>query len=286
MRLVFAKEASEGPNAQDRAERLMAPPPRGRDCSPSAEKYVHMVSAMEVREGPIIHLSSVFMTNGRADTPAHSVLGSCRFRVPAFDQRQHDLCGYCHLYMINMTWISNLEVYFQRWCWRLAYAFCYVGRLVFVARGRPLSQEKPLDKLCCCLSAETRPHDVGHGSTRGSDHSRWDWASHGGESPPLRGHHGTSSNTQCAFRQLWKKYGGVFIKLMCIELAMEAREGPDPEDKAEFHMAATGHLFEDLMATCHPPSIPDEVACKPSHTSGPSDSFGGNMMSTSPAVCT
>ena len=69
-----------------------------------------MVLAMEAREGPIIHLSSVFMTNGRADTPSHSVLESCRFRVPAFDQRQHDLCGYCHLYMINMTWISNLEV--------------------------------------------------------------------------------------------------------------------------------------------------------------------------------
>ena len=61
---------------------------------------------------------------------------------------------------------------------------------------------------------------------------------------------------------------------MCIVLAMEAREGPDPEDKAEFLMAATGHLLEDLMATYHPPGIPDEVACKPSHTSGPYDSFG------------
>ena len=56
---------------------------------------------------------------------------------------------------------------------------------------------------------------------------------------------------------------------MRIVLAMEAREGPDPEDKAEFLMAATGHLLEDLMATYHPPGIPDEVACKPSHTSGP-----------------
>ena len=55
---------------------------------------------------------------------------------------------------------------------------------------------------------------------------------------------------------------------MCIELAMEAREGPDPEDKAEFHMAATGHLFQNVMATCHPPGIPDEV------TSGPYDTFG------------
>ena len=86
-----------------------------------------MVSAMEANEGPFMHLSSVSMSNGRADTPSHSVLVSSRFRVPAFDQRQHDLCG----------------------C-----ATC-VGRLVFVARGRPLSQEKPLDKLCCCHSAET-----------------------------------------------------------------------------------------------------------------------------------
>ena len=73
------------------------------------------------------HISCVFMTNGRSDTSWHSVLESRRFRVPAFDQRQHDLCGYCHLYVINMTWISILEVYFQRWCWRLAYAFCCVG---------------------------------------------------------------------------------------------------------------------------------------------------------------
>ena len=28
------------------------PPSRGRDCTPSAEKYVHMVSAMESRLGP------------------------------------------------------------------------------------------------------------------------------------------------------------------------------------------------------------------------------------------
>ena len=98
-----------------------------------------MVSAMEAREGPIIHLSRVFMTNGRSDTSWHSVLESRRFRVPAFDQRQHDLCGYFHLYVINMTWISNLEVYLQRWCWCLAYAFYYVCRLVIVARGRTLS---------------------------------------------------------------------------------------------------------------------------------------------------
>ena len=134
-------------------------------------------------------------------------------------------------------------------------------------------------------------------SREGSDHSRWDWASHGDESPPLQGHHGSLSSMWYFWRGCGdiiqhpvclptarRKYGGVFFKRMCIELAMEAREGSDPEDKAEFWRQL--HLFEDLMATYHPPSIPDEVACKPSHTSGPSDSFGGNMMSTSPAVCT
>ena len=44
--IELAKEAREGPNAQDRAERLMAPPPRGRDCSPSADKHVNIVLAI------------------------------------------------------------------------------------------------------------------------------------------------------------------------------------------------------------------------------------------------
>ena len=57
-------------------------------------------------------------------------------------------------------------------------------------------------------------------------------------------------------------------KHMLMVLAMDTREGPDPEDKAEFLMAATGHLLEDLMATYHPHGIPDVVA------SGPYDSFG------------
>ena len=34
---------------------------------------------------------------------------------------------------------------------------------------------------------------------------------------------GNPSDTQSAFRQLWKKYGGVFIKRMCIVCAKEAR---------------------------------------------------------------
>ena len=110
---------------------------------------------------------------------------------------------------------------------------------------------------------ETSLHRVGHRIPPGSEHSRQSRASHSCDWPHFLGRDGhlgiagqvagKSSDTQCAFRKLWKKYGGVFVKRMCIELAMEAREGPDPEDKAEFHMAATGHLFEDVMATCHPP---------------------------------
>ena len=40
-----------------------------------------------------------------------------------------------------------------------------------------------------------------------------------------------------------------------IVLAMEAREGPNARDKAERLMAATGHLFEDMMATHHSPGL-------------------------------
>ena len=85
--------------------------------------------------------------------------------------------------------------------------------------------EKPLGKLGYCLSAET--------------HARMEFAMEAHEGPTTQdgtghlvavsrllfeGHHGhlsstcyaedvaeTSSNQQCAFRQLWKKYGGVYI---------------------------------------------------------------------------
>ena len=38
---------------------------------------------------------------------------------------------------------------------------------------------------------------------------------------------------------------------MRIVLAMEAREGPNAEDKAERLMVTTGHIFEEMMATYH-----------------------------------
>ena len=33
------------------------------------------------------------------------------------------------------------------------------------------------------------------------------------------------------------------------------REGPTTQDKEECLMAATGHLFDDMTATCHPPGV-------------------------------
>ena len=45
---------------------------------------------------------------------------------------------------------------------------------------------------------------------------------------------------------------------------LEACEGLNAQEKAELVVAATGHHFEDVMATYHPP--------------GPSDSFGRNMV--------
>ena len=90
--------------------------------------------------------------------------------------------------------------------------------------------------------------------------------------PPLRGLDGHLSST-------W------YCSALCF--GRETRtHGVGRGDPREFELSSWArHLFKDLMATYHPPGIPDEVACKPSHTSGPSDSFGGNMMSTSPAVC-
>ena len=50
--IVLAIEAREGSITGN------WPPSRGRDCSPSAEKYVHMVSAMEARECPNTHVQT------------------------------------------------------------------------------------------------------------------------------------------------------------------------------------------------------------------------------------
>ena len=43
-------------------------------------------------------------------------------------------------------------------------------------------------------------------------------------------------------------------------LAMEARVGPNTQDRAEHLTAATGYLFEEVMATRHPPGIAGDVA--------------------------
>ena len=152
------------------------PPSRGRDCSPSAEKYVHVVSAMEANEGPIIHLSSVFMTNGRADTPSHSVLESCRFRVPAFYQRQHDLCGCatcvgrlefvdpCHK---RSPWTSFAAVFRQRhtpaWCWPWKHAWVRPLKIASSSRAPwpPVIHLVLLERLLAML----RGHDGSVSST-------------------------------------------------------------------------------------------------------------------------
>ena len=65
----LAKEAREGPNAQDRAERLMAPPPRGRDCSPSAEKHANIVLAIGgLREPEHSRQSRAFCVEQRTES--------------------------------------------------------------------------------------------------------------------------------------------------------------------------------------------------------------------------
>ena len=47
---------------------------------------------------------------------------------------------------------------------------------------------------------------------------------------------------------------------------MESLEGPNTQDEAERFMAATGHHLEDVMATCHPPGVAEEVGCAASIT--------------------
>ena len=53
---------------------------------------------------------------------------------------------------------------------------------------------------------------------------------------------------------------------MRIVLAMEAREGPNAEDKAERLMVTTGLIFEEMMATYHSLGIAGMVAGKSSNT--------------------
>eukprot|EP00403_Amphidinium_massartii_P032875 CAMPEP_0178438438 /NCGR_PEP_ID=MMETSP0689_2-20121128/35592_1 /TAXON_ID=160604 /ORGANISM="Amphidinium massartii, Strain CS-259" /LENGTH=634 /DNA_ID=CAMNT_0020060839 /DNA_START=270 /DNA_END=2174 /DNA_ORIENTATION=+ len=51
-----------------------------------------------------------------------------------------------------------------------------------------------------------------------------------------------------------------------VVLAMESREGPEGERKAERLMASTSHLFLDICATYHPKELPGEIAGKSSNT--------------------
>ena len=62
-------------------------------------------------------------------------------------------------------------------------------------------------------------------------------------------------------------------KQVRIGLTTEAREGPKTQDKAERLMVATGHVFEDVMADCHPLGIAGQVAGKSSNAQWASEQF-------------
>jgi hypothetical protein len=53
---------------------------------------------------------------------------------------------------------------------------------------------------------------------------------------------------------------------MRVVLAMEGREGPSGQHKAERLMQKTRHLFSDIMAAYHPPNLSGELAGKSSNT--------------------
>ena len=48
-------------------------------------------------------------------------------------------------------------------------------------------------------------------------------------------------------------------KRIRIVLVLEAHEGPNAQEKAEFLMAATVHLLEDLMDTFRQPGVDEEA---------------------------
>ena len=110
-------------------------------------------------------------------------------------------------------------------------------RSIGIRRSRKtlVTREALGQALLLSFGRDARLHDVGHGSSRGSDHSRWDWASHGGESPPLREHHGLSSIWYC-----WK---GCWLS------------------------------FEDMLAPYRPPGLTREVADHSSNSQCPAPQF-------------
>ena len=136
MRRVFAKEAREDQNAEVKAERLVAATGHhleGRDCSPSAEKYVHIVLAMEVREGPTTQETALCLM----------VATGHPFEVMTSTYRQPSIAGDVAGPSSNTQWafqqlwrkqgveLHQQSVHRQRkalaLCWRLAYTFCNVG---------------------------------------------------------------------------------------------------------------------------------------------------------------
>ena len=77
-------------------------------------------------------------------------------------------------------------------------------------------------------------------------------------------------------------------KQVRIGLTTEAREGPKTQDKAERLLVATGHVFEDVMADCHPLGIAGQVAGKSSNAQWASQQFwrkcGVDLNGAAPAV--
>ena len=49
---------------------------------------------------------------------------------------------------------------------------------------------------------------------------------------------------------------------MCLVLALRARQGPNTQDRAGRLKAATGHLFEHVTASYHPPGVAGKAAGK------------------------
>ena len=66
-------------------------------------------------------------------------------------------------------------------------------------------------------------------------------------------------------------------------LAVNVRDGPNTQDRAEHLTAAPGHPFEDVMATCHPPVMLEMLRKHHPTNSVPSNSSGRNTVVCSSA---
>ena len=134
--------------------------------------------------------------------------------------------------------------------------------------GQGYDQSYPWQSRPLPFCRETSLHRVGHRIPPGSKHSKQIRASRHCDWPPFQDVIATC-HPLVLLEMLWKQHPTHGVpsdssgrntvvcssaeKRMCIELSLEACEGPNTLDHARRLMAETGHVFEDMMVTFHLP---------------------------------